>query len=168
MKIVFWFRTYSTYGGSGTLNLAGNWVSEQLKETYGGKINSVLIELCCKNVSPPRKTLENDNERFENFLDTLPFYETIEKGTALRICYRAIKYTHDEVDRDSQVIALKEFGMVLRKSVTLIEPANLKLKNLGNFNSAQLAKDISEVLSEAPSTLLELTKLYAEQNSNKT
>lgn len=168
MRIEFWFRTYSTYGGSVTLNLAGSWISKRLKYSYGGKINSVLIELCCKNVSPPRKTLESNHERFEEFLGTLPRYETSEKGTELRISYRAIKYTHDEIDRDSQVIALKEFGKVLRKAVILIEPADLKLKSLGGFNSEQLAKDISEALSECPSTLLELTELYAEQQHKKT
>ena len=169
MRIEFFFRTYSIFGGNVTLNLAGKWISARIKDAYGGEIESVAIELCCGNVSPPRKTLEGDNERFENFLKTLPFYEITEKGTELRICYRAVKFTHDEVDRDSQVIALKLFNVILRKAVALIEPAYENVKGLGEFRAKELASDINEALSEAPKTLLEVAELYvAEQKSKAT
>ena len=167
MRIEFWYRTYSTYGGSVTLDLAGSWISERLKKSYGGKIETILIELCCKNVSPPRITLEENNERFEIFIRTLPLYETIEKGTELRICYWAVKYTHDEVVRDSQVIALKEFGVVLRKAAALIDSANSNINSLSSFDSKKLSKDITEVLTECPNTLLELTELYANHQQKK-
>jgi|GEM_PF-4446671 len=169
MRIEFYFRTYSIFGGNATLNLASKYVSSRIKSTYGGKIESVVIELCCGNVSPPRKTLEDNNDRFESFLKTLPYYEITEKGTELRICYRAVKFTHDEVDRDSQVIALKLFNLVLRKAVALIEPAHENVKGLGEFRTKELASDINEAVSETPKTLLEVAELYvAEQKSKAT
>jgi len=167
MRIDFCFRTYSIFGGNATLNLASNWISSRIKDTYGGKIESVVIELCCGNVSPPRKTLEKNNERFENFLKTLPYYEITEKDTELRICYRAVKFTHDEVDRDSQVIALKLFNVVLRKAVALIEPAHENIKGLGEFSAKELASDINEAILEAPKTLLEVAELYVAEKESK-
>ncbi len=149
------------------MNMAGAWISSQLQPTYGGKIDSVLIELCCRNVSPPRKTLENLNDRFEEYLGELPNYEIQEKGTELKIAYRAVKYYHDEVDRDSQVIALKLFGVLLRKAATLIEPANEKVKGLKDFDSKQLSNDITAVLPNMPKTLLEMVKLYETQKNEK-
>ena len=161
MRIEFAFRTYSIFGGNATLNLAGTWLSSKLGESYGGKIESVLIELCCDNVSPAKKTLESNNERFKEFLTTLPYYEITEKGTELRICYRAVKIYHDEVNRDSQVLSLKLFSMILGKAIALIEPANEKVKGLGGFRAKDLASDINMVKSEAPKSLLEIAELYS-------
>ncbi|NTJ39362.1 hypothetical protein HQK29_17250 [Vibrio vulnificus] len=67
MEIVFVYRTYSIFGGNATLDVAGKWLSKQLKENYGGNITSIIFEFCAKNVSPPRKTLENNNVKFEEF-----------------------------------------------------------------------------------------------------
>jgi hypothetical protein len=149
------------------MNMAGEWISSQLESSYGGNIDSVLIELCCTNVSPPRKTLEELNERFEKYLGELPNYEIQEKGTELKIAYRAVKYYHDEVNRDSQVIALKLFGVLLRKAATLIEPANEKVKALQGFDSKKLSEDIAKALPNMPKTLLGMVKLYEAQKKEK-
>jgi len=131
------------------------------------KSNLLLLSYAVGMCRPPRKTLEENNERFENFLKTLPYYEITEKGTELRICYRAIKITHDEVDRDSQVIALKLFNLVLRKAVALIEPAHENIKGLGEFSTKELASDINEAILEAPKTLLEVAELYVSEQKCK-
>jgi hypothetical protein len=163
MNIEFHYRTYSIYGGSATLNVAGKWLSPMLRGTYGDKINSVLIEFCARNVSPPRKTLEQNHERFEKFLSELPFAEFQEKGTELRFCSRLIKHYHDEIDRDSQVLSLKIFKTTLNKSVQLLESSSELIADLKGFDSSAMATDIQSAIEQSPKSLVELSELYLEQ-----
>ena len=163
MNIEFHYRTYSIFGGSATLNVAGKWLSSQLRDSYGGSVDSVLIEFCAGNVSPPRKTLEANHERFEEFLKELPIAEFQEKGTELRICSKLIKHYHDEIDRDSQVLSLKVFKNTLSKSAQLLESAPSMIKDTKGFDCAAMAADIKAAITGAPSTLAELAELYLEQ-----
>jgi hypothetical protein len=163
MNIEFHYRTYSIFGGSATLNVASKWLSAQLSDTYGGNIDSVLIEFCAGNVSPPRKTLEANHERFEQFLSELPMAEFQEKGTELRICTKLFKHYHDEIDRDSQVLSLKVFKNTLSKSVQLLESSSGMVKDMKGFDCSAMAADIKAVIASAPSTLEELSELYLEQ-----
>ncbi|MBB1391983.1 hypothetical protein H5185_21655 [Shewanella sp. SG44-6] len=160
MDIIFYHRTYSIFGGNATLNVASKWLSEQLKSSYGGKVNTVLIELCVGNVSPARKTLEKNNENFELFLKELPIAEFQDKGTELRICTKLIKHYHDEIDRDSQVLSLRVFKNILNKSIALLESTPDLLKDMKGFENFALAEDIKSAIPKAPSTLVELAELY--------
>ncbi|RCU42873.1 MULTISPECIES: hypothetical protein [Alteromonadales] len=164
MDILFCYRTYSIFGGNATLNVAGKWLSEHLSESYGGKIESVVFEFCARNVSPPRKTLEASNERFEQFLKELPIAEFQYKGTELRICTKLVKFYHDEVDRDSQVLSLRVFKNILNKSITLLESTPNLLKDMKGFDNFALAEDIKLAVPNAPSTLVELAELYLQQS----
>lgn len=163
MNIEFHYRTYSIFGGSVTLNVASKWISKQLRESYCGNVTSVLIEFCAGNVSPPRKTLEANHERFEQFLSELPIAEFQEKGTELRICTKLFKHYHDEIDRDSQVLSLKVFKNILGKSVQLLESSSGMVKDLKGFDPSALAEDIKVIMESAPKTLVELAELYLEQ-----
>lgn len=163
MNIEFCYRTYSVFGGNATLNVASNWLSNQLNDSYGDNINSVLIEFCASNISPPRKTLEANHERFEQFLTELPIAEFQEKGTELRICARLVKHYHDEIDRDSQVLSLKVLKNTLSKSAQLLESAPNLVKDIKGFNSSTMAADIREAIKRAPNSLQELAELYLEQ-----
>ena len=163
MNIEFHYRTYSIFGGSATLNVAGKWLSSQLRDSYGGSVDSVLIEFCAGNVSPPKKTLKANHERFEEFLKELPIAEFQEKGTELRICSKLIKHYHDEIDRDSQILSLKVFKNTLSKSAQLLESAPSMIKDTKGFDCAAMAADIKAAITGAPSTLAELAELYLEQ-----
>ena len=110
-------------------------------------------------MSPAKKTLEKMNQNFEAWLDELPYYELTEKNTELRMCYRAIKYTHDEVSRDSQVISVKTFQQVIAKASQLVEDVP-ELSRLNGFNSKKLANDLKLARSEAPENLDSLIELY--------
>ena len=159
MKFEFAFRTYNSFIPNATLGLASNWIESRLDEDYGANISSVIMEACCKNVSPAKKTLEKMNQNFEAWLDELPYYELTEKNTELRMCYRAIKYTHDEVSRDSQVISVKTFQQVIAKASQLVEDVP-ELSRLNGFNSKKLANDLKLARSEAPENLDSLIELY--------
>jgi len=163
MNIEFHYRTYSIFGGSATLNVASKWLSSQLQESYGGSVNSVLIEFCAGNVSPPRKTLEANHERFEQFISELPIAEFQEKGTELRICSKLFKHYHDEIDRDSQVLSLKVFKNTLSKAVQLLESSSGMVKDLKGLGVVAMAEDIKAIIPSAPKTLVELSELYLEQ-----
>ena len=163
MNIEFHYRTYSIFGGSATLNVASKWLSAQLQESYGGDVNSVLIEFCAGNVSPPRKTLEANNELFEKFISELPIAEFQEKGTELRICSKLFKHYHDEIDRDSQVLSLKVFKNTLSKATQLLESSSGMVKDLKGLDVVTMAEDIKAIIPNAPKTLFELSELYLEQ-----
>ncbi|EPF7653832.1 TPA: hypothetical protein ACGVAV_004465, partial [Vibrio vulnificus] len=165
MEIVFVYRTYSIFGGNATLDVAGKWLSKQLKENYGGNITSIIFEFCAKNVSPPRKTLENNNVKFEEFLLQLPIAEVQKKGTELRICSRLVKHYHDDIERDSQVLSLKVFQTTLSKSATLIESLEALNNNLKALDTKALSRDIRNAIENAPQTLRELAMLYLEQQT---
>ncbi|KJG05921.1 hypothetical protein UB33_11190 [Photobacterium angustum] len=165
MEIVFVYRTYSIFGGNATLNIAGKWLSKQLKENYGGTITSITIEFCAKNVSPPRKSLEKNNDKFEEFFLQLPIVEVQQKGTELRICSRLVKHYHDDIERDSQVLSLKVFKTTLGKSASLIESSGTKNSNLKGLDTEALSRDIRSVIEKAPQTLRELAMLYLEQQT---
>ncbi|HAS6131202.1 TPA: hypothetical protein I7133_23010 [Vibrio vulnificus] len=165
MEIVFVYRTYSIFGGNATLDVAGKWLSKQLKENYGGKITSITIEFCAKNISPPRKTLENSNVKFEEFLLQLPIAEVQKKGTELRICSRLVKHYHDDIERDSQVLSLKVFKTTQSKSATLIESLEALNNNLKALDTKALSRDIRNAIENAPQTLRELAMLYLEQQT---
>ncbi|HCG6852350.1 hypothetical protein P3488_23040 [Vibrio parahaemolyticus] len=165
MEIVFVYRTYSIFGGNATLNVAGKWLSKQLKQSYGGKITSIVIEFCAKNVSPPRKTLENNNDKFEEFLLQLPIVEVQQKGAELRICSSLVKHYHDGIERDSQVLSLKVFKTTLSKSASLIESSGTQNNNLKGLDTEALSRDIRSVIEKAPQTLRELAMLYLEQQT---
>ena len=162
MNIEIAFRTYNSFGPNATLNLLSKWLASKLSESYGGKITSIMVEACCANTSPPKKTLERTHENFEGWLSELPYYEVIEKGSELRICYRAVRYSHDEVQRDSQVLALKTFQVMLRKAAQLVEFT----PNLGNavegFDSLALSADLKKAEEVGPSNLGQLAELYLE------
>ncbi len=163
MNIELHYRTYSIFGGNATLNVASKWLSSQLLNSYGGSIDSVLIEFCAGNVSPPKKTLEANHDRFEQFLKGLPIAELKNKKTELRICSKLIKHYHDEIDRDSQVLSLKVFKNALSKCAQLLESAPNILKDLNGFNNEAMASDIREAIKISPNTLQELAELYLEQ-----
>ena len=145
------------------MNVAGKWLSAQLRDSYGGNVETVLIEFCAGNVSPPKKTLELIHEKFELFLGELPIAEFQEKETEFRICTKLFKHYHDEIDRDSHVLSLRLFKNALNKSVQLLESTSGMVKDLKSFDTSTMAADIKAVVASAPSSLVELSELYLEQ-----
>lgn len=163
MNIEFHYRTYSIFGGDATLNVAGRFLSSELRDSYGGDINSVLIEFCARNVSPPKKTLEKNHANFELFVKELPSAELQEKGTELRICSRLVKHYHDEIDRDSQVLSLKVFKRTLNKCIQLLEISSDLVAGLDEFDIAAIVTDVKIAVGKSPNSLAELSELYLEQ-----
>ena len=160
MKIEFAFRTYNSFGPNATLVLVGRWVESRIKTNYGGEIETVLIEACCKNTSPPKKTLEKMHSNFDSWLSKLPQYEITEKGTELRISYNAISYTYDEVRRDSAELSVKTFGQVLGKAIQLLESAPEEIGDMKGFDALSLSNDLKSLKEEIPKNLDGLVELY--------
>lgn len=163
MNIEFHYRTYSIFGGNATLSMASKFLSSELRHGYGGSVSSVHFEFCARNVSPPKKTLEQNNERFEQFLNELPIAELQENGTELRFCSRLVKHYHDEIRRDSQVLSLKVFKSTLNKSVQLLEASSELTADLNGFDVPSIITDIKTAIGKSPNTLTELSELYLEQ-----
>jgi hypothetical protein len=101
VQFEFHYRTYRTFGPNATLHLAARWAEANLPGSYGSRIDTVLTEACCRNLSPPRTTLEKINGEFEEWRKTLPFAQLNDQGSTLRLCYAAIYPTQEEVGRDN-------------------------------------------------------------------
>ena len=121
------------------------------------------MEACCYNISPAKKTLETLNERFIGWLDTLPVIEIVEGEKELRLCYKAIGYTHDEIARDSQVLSVKSFQRIIGKTADLLELLPSKLPTLKGFNAPLLIEHLRAAREETPKTLSELVEIYNRQ-----
>jgi hypothetical protein len=165
MKIEFAFRTYNSFGANATLTLASRWVEQRIAKDYGGSIRTVLVEACCRSQSPPKKTLEHLHDRFEAWIDELPHYEVREKGAELRVCYYTMLYRADEIQRDSQVLAIRMFGNLVAKSAELLGSAPSEIAGLDEFRIGDLAKDMHALSKGVPQTLDALAELYLGRRS---
>ncbi len=157
MELEFNFRTYNSFGPNDTLLLISKWCSPRLKASYGGSISTIVFEACCHNNFPPKVTLERMHSEFEDWLADLPYSEIDSRGTELRVCFEAPLYQHREVQRDSQVLAVKTFqNMISKASKTLSHIANPD----PSFDILGVAKDLGELHAKAPQHLVDLVALY--------
>ncbi|MCP5060587.1 MAG: hypothetical protein GY937_28155 [bacterium] len=156
------YRTDRSFGPNASLHLAATYLERNLPEPYGSKVQTVLTEACCRNLSPARATLEANHERFEEWRRDLPFAELADGGTTLRLCYAAVYPTQEEVQRDSQVLSVKSFQSALGKVAQLVEEAPDLLSSRLDLDFAALSGDVRALQNEAPATLAQLAQLYLE------
>ena len=163
MRFEFYFRRYNTFGSNATLDLLNKWCYAELAESYGCRIQCVVVEGWCKNTSPPKATLEQLHASFEMSLRNLPLFELQEDGAELRLCFRALRYSHDEISRDVNVLALFTFKSFLSKTAQLLENELAREKTALPIELERLARDLRLLRERAPRTLSELVQFYVEQ-----
>ena len=149
MEIEFHFRTYNSFGPNETLMLISKWCRPQLRGTYGGNISTVVFEACCHNDFPPKVTLEKMHLEFEHWLTELPLAELNANGTELRVCFEAPLYRYREVNRDTQVLAIKTFQNMISKAAKTLQQVD---NPTDSFDIAGLAEDLKALHENAPTT----------------
>lgn len=160
MNLHFMFRTYSTYGANATLALAGTWLSRRLAPSYGGEVGAVWVVGRCRNVSPPKKTLEDLHSRFEESFSRLPQMSFVPEAREIELAYDAIRFTHDDVVRDRQVLALWTFRHVVGKAADLARRLAEWPRCPAGFDHAALSRDIASALKDAPQSLEDLVEVF--------
>ena len=163
MNIEFAFRTYNTFGLNATQSLASKWISERIAPSYGGGVRAIWFVGCCRNVSPPKRTLEREHERFEKSFASLPAFSRLPEDGEIEVAYDAIRFTHDEVVRDNRVLSVWTFRHVLGKASDLIPRLGQWPNCPKRLDHEALARDLAWAADDAPRSLEELVELFQEQ-----
>lgn len=162
VQFEFCYRTYSHFGPDATLHLVGRWLEARLTDSYGGGIETLIVEACCRNLSPPKATLEQLHSRFEEFLGTLPIAELYDEGRSIRVCFAAAWPTHADIRRDTQTLSVKAFHRALSKATQLLQDVARPKALASNFDYPRLVADVERARKEAPATIADLARLYLE------
>jgi hypothetical protein len=160
MRVFFAFRTYAHYGPNATQVLAAKWLNERISPDYGGNVGEVWIVGCCRNLSPPKKTLEELHVRYEASFKQLPHYSRLPESGGIELAYDAIRFTHEEIARDSQVLSAWTFRHLIGKATDLVREMRTWDRCPVGFDYQALADDIGAAQETLPSSVEGLVQIY--------